>query len=147
MSYIILDILKTSIYISIPIIFIVLFKDKILSKYTYHVNYIFFILITLRMLFISSIKVYLPIEFLETQNSTTLKSIYYVNYNPINSLNYIDILFLIWILGFAYVILSNVYKQIIFYKKIRNITYKVDDPNILNCLKKEKKLFKYKKRY
>ena len=145
MSYIILDILKTSIYISIPIIFIVLFKDKILSKYTYHVNYIFFILITLRMLFISSIKVYLPIEFLETQNSTTLKSIYYVNYNPINSLNYIDILFLIWILGFAYVILSNVYKQIIFYKKIRNITYKVDDPNILNYLKKEKNYLNIKR--
>ena len=68
MSYIILDILKTSIYISIPIIFIVLFKDKILSKYTYHVKIThFFILITLRMLFISKIKVYLPIEFLETQ--------------------------------------------------------------------------------
>lgn len=145
MNYIILDILKTSIYISIPIIFIVLFKNKILNKYTYHVNYIFFILITLRMLFISSIKVYLPVDFFKTQSNTTFRNSYYVSYDHVNSLNYIDLLFLIWILGFVYVVLSNVYKQILFYKKIRNITYKVTDSQILNCLEEEKKSLNIKR--
>ena len=139
MNYIVLDILKTSIYISIPTLFIVLFKGKILSKYTYHSNYIFFILITLRMLFISSIEIDLPLKFLETQNFTAFRNSYYINYYSGNSLNYIDLLFLIWILGFVYVILSNVYKQILFYKKINNITYTVTDSDILNCLKEEQK--------
>ncbi|MGL4877698.1 M56 family metallopeptidase [Paraclostridium dentum] len=145
MNYIILDILKTSIYISIPILFIVLFKDKVLNKYTYHINYIFFILITLRMLFISSIKIYLPIEFFKTSGSTVFGNYYYVNYDAINSLNYVDLLFIIWALGFVYAILSNIYKQIIFYKKIKNINYRVTDSHILNCLEEEKKYLNIKR--
>lgn len=139
MSYIIFDILKTSIYISIPIILIALLKDKVLSQYTYKLNYILCILITLRMLFISNIKVYLPFEFLKTQNNTTLKSVYYINNHNISSLNYVKILFVIWMFGAVYVIFRNIYKQIIFYKKIRNITYKVTDDNIINTFEEEKK--------
>lgn len=129
-----------------PIIFIALFKDKILSKYTYNVNYIFCILITLRMLFISSIEIYLPFEFLETKNNTTLKNVYYVNNESISSLNYLDVLFFIWIFGVLYVISRNIYKQIVFYKKIRNITYKVSDSNILNCFEEEKKYLNIKRK-
>lgn len=139
MSYIIFDILKTSIYISIPIILIALLKDKVLSQYTYKLNYIICILITLRMLFISNIKVYLPFEFLKTQNNTTLKSVYYINNHNISSLNYVKILFVIWMFGAVYIIFRNIYKQIIFYKKIRNITYKVTDDNIINTFEEEKK--------
>lgn len=145
MSYIIFDILKTSIYISIPIILIALLKDKILSKYTYQVNYILCILITLRMLFISNIEVYLPFEFLKTQNNTNLKSMYYINNENNNSLNYVKILFVIWIFGALYVIFRNIYKQIIFYKKIRNIAYKVTDDKIINSFEEEKKALNIKR--
>lgn len=145
MSYIIFDILKTSIYISIPIILIALLKDKILSKYTYKVNYIFCILITLRMLFISNIKVYLPFEFLKTENNTTLKNIYYINNENSSSLDYVKILFLIWVFGTLYVIFRNIYKQIIFYKKIKNITYEVTDDNIINSFEEEKKALNIKR--
>lgn len=141
MSYMLLDILKVSIYISIPIIFIALFKEKILSKYTYSVNYILCILIILRMLFISSIEIYLPFEFVKAQNNATLKSSYYINNinnETVNLLNYVDVIFFIWLFGFTYVIFKNIYKQIMFYKKMRNITYKVTDSNILNCLEEEK---------
>ncbi|MVO70733.1 hypothetical protein GOD95_04655, partial [Paeniclostridium sordellii] len=79
MSYIIIDILKTSIVISFPIILIVLLKNKVLSKYTYKLNYIFCILITLRMLFISNIEVYLPFEFLKKKNDVNLKSVNYIS--------------------------------------------------------------------
>lgn len=145
MSYIIFDILKTSIYISIPIILIALLKDKILSKYTYKVNYILCILITLRMLFISNIEVYLPFEFLKSQSNTTLKSVYYINNESSSSLNYAKILFIIWVLGAIYAIFRNIYKQIIFYKKIRNISYKVTDDNIINSFEEEKKTLNIKR--
>ncbi|MBO3443864.1 M56 family metallopeptidase [Clostridium sp. CCUG 7971] len=145
MSYVIFDILKTSIYISIPIILIALLKDKILSKYTYKLNYILCILITLRMLFISNIEIYLPFEFLKTQNNTTLKSIYYINNENSSSLNYVKILFVIWIFGTLYVIFRNIYKQIIFYKKIKNIAYKVTDDNIINSFEEEKKALNIKR--
>lgn len=143
MSYIIFEILKTSIYISIPIILIALLKDKILSKYTNNVNYIFCILITLRMIFISNIQVYLPVEF-QNQNNTTLKSVYYINNENSTSLNYVKILFVIWMLGFVYIIFRNIYKQILFYKKIRNISYEVTDDKIINSFEEEKKALKIK---
>ncbi|EPZ54476.1 putative membrane protein [[Clostridium] sordellii ATCC 9714] len=41
MSYIIIDILKTSIVISFPIILIALLKNKVLSKYTYKLTIYF----------------------------------------------------------------------------------------------------------
>lgn len=145
MSYIILDILKTSIYISIPIILIALLKDKILSKYTYKLNYIIGILITLRMVFISNIEVYLPFELLRTQNNTILKSVYYINNENSSSLDYVKILFVIWMFGFVYIISKNIYKQIIFWRKIRNITYEIADYNIINSLEEEKKALNIKR--
>lgn len=145
MSYIIFDVIKTSIYISIPIILIVLLKDRLLNKYTYKLNYILCILITLRMFFISNIQVYLPFEFLITQNNKTLKTVYYINNKNINSLDYTKILFAIWLCGVIYVITKNIYKQIVFYKKIRNITYKVADDNIINSFKVEKEALSIKR--
>lgn len=145
MSYIIFDIIKTSIYISIPIILIALLKDKILNKYTYKLNYILCILITLRMFFISDIKIYLPFEFLSIPNNKTLKTVYYTTNENINSLDYTKILFAIWLCGVIYVITKNIYKQIVFYKKIRNITYKVTDDNIINSFKGEKEALSIKR--
>ena len=148
MSHIIFDILKTSIYISIPILLITLLKDKILSKYTYKVNYMICILITLRMIFISNIKVYLPFKHLETQNNTTLKNLYYtsnISNENISSFNYVKILFIIWMFGAFYVLFKNIYKQIIFYKKIRNITYEITDDNIISSFEEEKKSLNIKR--
>lgn len=148
MTYIILDILKTSIYISIPITLIFLLKDKVLNQYTYRLNYVLSILITLRMIFISNIKIYLPYEIFKTQiNSTnpTIKNLHYINNETISSLGYIQIIFIIWIIGFVYVFSKNVYNQIIFYKKMKNITYKITDLSTINCLKEEKQLLNIKR--
>ncbi|KGJ50735.1 hypothetical protein KD33_01760 [Clostridium sp. NCR] len=138
MSYIIFDILKTSIYISIPIILIVLLKDRILNKYTYKLNYILCILITLRMFFISNIKIYLPFKPLSISNHETLKTIYYTTNEHINSLDYTKIFFAIWLCGAIYVIAKHIYMQVAFYKKIRNLAYKATDSKIRKIFKEEK---------
>jgi beta-lactamase regulating signal transducer with metallopeptidase domain len=139
MSYIIFDILKTSIYISIPVILIALLKNKVLSKYTYKLNYILCILITLRMLFISNIEIYLPFEVLKKRINMNLESINYISVEDNNTINYIKIMFCIWLIGAIYVLFVNVYKQVLFYKKIENITYKVTDDKIIKGLEEEKK--------
>lgn len=138
MSHIIFDILKTSIYISMPIILIVLLKDRILNKYTYKLNYIFCILITLRMFFISNIKIYLPFKPLSISNHETLKTIYYTNHEHINSLDYTKIFFVIWLCGVIYVIAKHIYMQIVFYKKIRKLAYKATESKIRKIFKEEK---------
>lgn len=138
MSHIIFDILKTSIYISLPIILIVLLKDRILNKYTYKLNYILCILITLRMFFISNIKIYLPFKPLSISNHETLKTIYYTNHEHINSLDYTQIFFAIWLCGAIYVIAKHIYMQIAFYKKIKNLAYKATDSKIRKIFKEEK---------
>ncbi|WP_250675936.1 M56 family metallopeptidase [Paraclostridium ghonii] len=145
MSYTIFDILKTSIYISMPIILIVLLKDRILNKYTYKLNYIFCILITLRMFFISNIKIYLPFNPLSISNHETLKTVYYTTNEHISPLDYTQIFFVIWLCGAIYVIAKNTYMQIVFYKKIRNITYKATDSNTTNLFKEEKEALSIKK--
>ncbi|CEN93594.1 M56 family metallopeptidase [Paraclostridium sordellii] len=145
MSYLIIDILKTSIVISFPIILIALLKNKVLSKYTYKLNYIFCILITLRMLFISNIEVYLPFEFLKKKNDVNLKSVNYISGENNNAVDYIKTIFFIWLIGAIYVVIRNTYKQIVFYKKIENITYKVTEDNIIKSLEEEKKYLNIKK--
>lgn len=145
MSHIIIDILKTSIVISFPIILIALLKNKVLSKYTYKLNYIFCILITLRMLFISNIEIYLPFEFLKKKSNVNLESINYIPAESNSTVNYIKIIFLIWIIGALYVVIRNTYKQIVFYKKIENITYKATEDNIIKSLEEEKKYLNIKK--
>ena len=111
-----MDVFKTSIYISIPIILIALLKNKILSKYTFKLNYMICVLITLRMIFISSIEVYLPFEVLNKRNNT-LRSIAYISENNGNIDDFFNLIFYIWIIGTVCVITNSIYKQIIFYKK------------------------------
>ncbi|MEG2787818.1 MAG: M56 family metallopeptidase [Romboutsia sp.] len=145
MSYIIIDILKTSIVISFPIILIALLKNKVLSKYTYKLNYIFCILITLRMLFISNIEVYLPFEFLKNKSNLNVESINYIQGESNGALDYIKIIFIVWIIGTIYVVIRNICKQMVFYKKIENITYKVTEDDIIKSLEEEKKTLNIKK--
>ena len=139
-----MDVFKTSIYISIPIILIALLKNKILSKYTFKLNYMICVLITLRMIFISSIEVYLPFEVLNKRNNT-LRSIAYISENNGNIDDFFNLIFYIWIIGTVCVITNSIYKQIIFYKKMKNIKYKVEDENIIKILEKEKKNLKVKR--
>lgn len=144
MRYIMMDVFKTSIYISIPIILIALLKNKILSKYTFKLNYMICVLITLRMIFISSIEVYLPFEVLNKRNNT-LRSIAYISENNGNIDDFFNLIFYIWIIGTVCVITNSIYKQIMFYKKMKNIKYKVEDENIIEILEKEKKNLKVKR--
>lgn len=144
MRYIMMDVFKTSIYISIPIILIALLKNKILSKYTFKLNYMICVLITLRMIFISSIEVYLPFEVLNKRNNT-LRSIAYISENNGSIDDFFNLIFYIWIIGTVCVITNSIYKQIIFYKKMKNIKYKVEDENIIKILEKEKKNLKVKR--
>ncbi|MBC5996550.1 M56 family metallopeptidase [Romboutsia ilealis] len=144
MRYIMMDVFKTSIYISIPIILIALLKNKILSKYTFKLNYMICVLITLRMIFISSIEVYLPFEVLNKRNNT-LRSIAYISENNGNIDDFFNLIFYIWIIGTVCVITNSIYKQIMFYKKMKNIKYKVEDENIIKILEKEKKNLKVKR--
>ena len=139
-----MDVFKTSIYISIPIILIALLKNKILSKYTFKLNYMICVLITLRMIFISSIELYLPFEVLNKRNNT-LRSIAYISENNGNIDDFFNLIFYIWIIGTVCVITNSIYKQIIFYKKMKNIKYKVEDENIIKILEKEKKNLKVKR--
>ena len=137
MSYIVMDLFKTSIYISIPIILIHLLKNKTLSKYTHKLNYMICILIALRMLFIFSIEIYLPVEVLN-KRSNNLDSIAYISESSTGLETFINLIFYVWIIGTIFVLISNIYKQIMFYKKMKNIKYKIEDEYIINTLEKEK---------
>jgi beta-lactamase regulating signal transducer with metallopeptidase domain len=120
MSYIVMDLFKTSIYISIPIILIHLLKNKTLSKYTHKLNYMICILIALRMLFIFSIEIYLPVEVLN-KRSNNLNSIAYISESSTDLETFLNLIFYVWIIGTIFVLISNIYKQIMFYKKMKNI--------------------------
>ncbi|WP_027703147.1 M56 family metallopeptidase [Metaclostridioides mangenotii] len=137
MSYIVMDLFKTSIYISIPIILIHLLKNKTLSKYTHKLNYMICILIALRMLFIFSIEIYLPVEVLN-KRSNNLDSIAYISESSTDLETFLNLIFYVCIIGTIFVLISNIYKQIMFYKKMKNIKYKIEDEYIINTLEKEK---------
>jgi beta-lactamase regulating signal transducer with metallopeptidase domain len=137
MSYIVMDLFKTSIYISMPIILIHLLKNKTLSKYTHILNYMICILIALRMLFIFSIEIYLPVEVLN-KRSNNLDNIAYISESCTDLETFLNLIFYVWIIGTIFVLISNIYKQIMFYKKMKNIKYKIEDEYIINTLEKEK---------
>ncbi|WP_026022374.1 M56 family metallopeptidase [Clostridium senegalense] len=141
MNYLMFELLKTSIFISIPIILIALLKNKILCKYTHKLNYIICILITIRMLFISSIGVYLPFE-----NNIILESVHSIKKSGTNNIvNYIKIIFCIWLFGVIYIVIKNICKQILFYKKIQNINHIVTDTETIKILEEEKKALNIRK--
>lgn len=144
MSYIVMEVFKTSIYISVPIILIHLLKNKILSKYTHKLNYMICILITLRMLFVSSIEIYLPVEVLN-KKSNNLNSVAYISENSTNLEIFLSLIFYAWIVGTIFVLISNIYKQIMFYKKMKNIKYKIEDEYIIDTLEKEKQALNIKR--
>lgn len=127
MIYIINDILKTSAFISIAIILISLKDIMGKRRYTHHLNYIICILINVRMLFITNINIYLPYKVLKEQNSIRLMDINNIEFS---SSIYIILIFSIWLVGFTCFSTWYICKQIRFYKKIENITYKVNDKNI-----------------
>ncbi|EPZ54475.1 blaR1 peptidase M56 family protein [[Clostridium] sordellii ATCC 9714] len=97
------------------------------------------------MIFISNIEVYLPFEFLKKKNDVNLKSVNYIAGENNNVVDYIKIIFFIWLIGAIYVVIRNTYKQIVFYKKIENITYKATEDNIIKSLEEEKKYLNIKK--
>ncbi|HID0764379.1 TPA: M56 family metallopeptidase [Clostridium botulinum] len=134
------ELLKTSIYISIPIILIALLKNKILCKYTHRLNYIICIFITIRMLFISSIEVYLPFK-----KNIVLESVHSMKSGTDNIVNYIKIIFCIWLFGAIYVVIKSIGKQILFYRKIQNINHIVTDAEIIKILEEEKKALNIRK--
>lgn len=134
MNNIIFDVLRTSLYVSIPIIVIVLLKNKILNKYTYKVNYIICSLIILRMLFISNIEIYLPFNMPVSPAENIVKNIGDVSYESQNLIDYTKFIFIIWLTGCIYSVLTNMYKQIVFYRKIKNISYIVKEDNTLKVL-------------
>ena len=140
MNYLMFELLKTSIYSSILIILIALLKNKILCKYTHRLNYIISILITIRMLFISSIEVYLPFK-----KYIILESVYPMKSGTDNIVNYIKIIFCIWLFGAIYVVIKSIYKQILFYRKIQNINHIVADAEIIKILEEEKKALNIRK--
>lgn len=137
MIYIINDILKTSAFISIAIILISLKDIRGKRRYTHRLNYIICILITLRMLFITNINIYLPYKVLKEQNSVKLMDINDIEFNLST---YIIIIFSLWLAGAICFLTWSICKQISFYKKIENITYKVNDKNILDILNEERRL-------
>lgn len=145
MNYLMFQILKTSIYISLPIILIALLKNKFLCKYTHKLNYIICILITIRMLFISNIGIYLPFKFLNNKSDVNMQNFYPSNLQDSNIINYIKIIFCIWLLGAIYVVVKNLSKQFIFYKKIQNINYIVSDDSLIKVLEEEKKALSIRK--
>lgn len=135
MSILIINIIKSSLFASIGILLIRMLKDRVLKKYTYKLNYIICILITLRMLLIFDFKIYIPSEFLKIQAiSNVAKTGSSIN----NSTNYVILIFSVWIIGAMIVMIKNLTSQILFYKKIENITNNVTEDRVLCILEDEK---------
>ncbi|MGL5753733.1 MAG: hypothetical protein ACRCYC_00195, partial [Paraclostridium sp.] len=100
MSAIIIELINVSLYISISILLIMVFKDKLLSKYTATFKYLVYIAICIRGIFIFKINITMP-KFLESLVNTNDNILTFNNNALQNSLhiNIVYIAFCIWIIG------------------------------------------------
>lgn len=142
MRDIFLEVLKTSLLAGILIFGIIIIKDKFLTKYSHKFNYFLAIIVIIRMLLIVSIKLSINIsDFTKESYTDYHEGIYNFTQSHLNSINtigYIYIGMLIWLIGLIVVLLYYTYFQGKFYLKVKNNMISVKDIRIEEILNNEK---------
>lgn len=142
------EILKMNFYMSILILTVIILKGKILGKYTTMFNYILYIGISLKMIFIFRINIPTPFSLKETEYTYEFKNLGYVD-NIIeesgNKVNFIEIISYIWLAGMLGITLYYIYYHVKFYRSLRILKQEVSDMNVLNILENQKNYLNIKR--
>lgn len=143
-----INVLEISFWMTIPITLLIIFKDRLLVRYTSRFNYLLYIFITLKMLFINKIYIYIP-RYLNTR----IYKVYSVKeYSSIDRANFayknisiLYILFCIWISISMILIIYKVYYNYQFYKTSNLLKQSILDNKVIESLYKEKLKLKIKR--
>lgn len=145
MRDIFLEVLRTSLLTGILILGIIITKDKFLAKYSHKFNYFLAVMVIIRMLLVISVKLDININENDTAYYKVIYNLTQSHLNNINTVDYIYIAMLIWIIGSTGVLLYYIYFQGKFYFKVRNNMTSVKNTRILKILIDEKKNFNINK--
>ncbi|WP_315107811.1 M56 family metallopeptidase [Clostridium intestinale] len=143
MRDIFLEVLRTSLLVSILIAGIIVTKDKFLSKYSYKFNYFLSLIVITRMLLVINIKLKVNIgDFTKESYTAYHEVIYNLTEAPVKNINTIDYTYIgmwIWFIGLIAVLLYYTYFQGKFYSKIKNSMISITEMKIEKILNKERK--------
>lgn len=143
MKEVFLEVLRTSLLVSILIAGIMVAKDKFLSKYSHKFNYFLALIVIIRMLLVISIKLKVNISNFKEESYTAYhKVIYNFTEAPANNINLVDCTYIgmwIWFIGLIVVLVYYGYFQGKFYFKIRNNMAHVTETRIKEILNEERK--------
>ncbi|SHH85673.1 M56 family metallopeptidase [Clostridium intestinale] len=143
MREVFLEVLRTSLLVSILIAGIIVTKDKFLSKYSHKFNYLLSLIVITRMLLLINIKLKVNIaDFTKKSYTAYHEVIYNLTEAPVKNINTIDYTYIgmwVWIIGLVAVLLYYTYFQGKFYSKIKNNMASVTDKRIEGILNEERK--------
>lgn len=143
MREVFLEILRTSLLVSILIAAIMFTKDKFLVRYSHRFNYFLALIVIIRMLLVVSIKLKVNIaDFTKERYTTYHKVIYNFTEVPANNISLVDYTYIgmwIWVIGLIAVLSYYAYFQGRFYSKIKNNMASVTDKRIEGILNEERK--------
>lgn len=140
-----IQLIKIGVFITIPILLILSFKNKLLSIYSAKFNYFLSIVILLRMVFFNKITIeidnYQEYEFL---NKISAKSIFEnINLEILKPILFI--IMVIWAFGFVFSLIKMFHHNYELYIYISSYGEDVDDEEILEIFNQKKKDMKIDK--
>lgn len=116
------QVLYTSVLGSILISIIMITNNKLLTKYSYTLNYFLSIVVIIRMLFIAKIEINMPIlnKIFNNKEGNNNLSYYLFKASTDSKLtfDYINIISIVWLIGAVIIIIYYAYFQFIFYFKL-----------------------------
>lgn len=122
MKELFLQVLYTSVLGSILISIIMITNNKLLTKYSYTLNYFLSIVVIIRMLFIAKIEINMPIlnKIFNNKEGNNNLSYYLFKASTDSKLtfDYINIISIVWLIGAVIIIIYYAYFQFIFYFKL-----------------------------
>lgn len=122
MKELFLQVLYTSVLGSILISIIMITNNKLLTKYSYTLNYFLSIVVIIRMLFIAKIEINMPILNKIFTNKEGINNLNYYLFKASTdskvTFDYINIISIVWLIGAVIIIIYYAYFQFIFYFKI-----------------------------
>lgn len=132
-----IEVIKNSFSTSIPIVLLVLFRKKLITKYSAKFNYSLYILIVLKLIITTKIPIYIPNNMkLGPSLETNFKLLDQSNaYNA----NYIHFLFYLWLTGILIITFYKLYNHIEICKYINRFKKNIYDRDIIKSLETQKK--------
>lgn len=122
MKELFLQVLYTSVLGSILISIIMITNNKLLTKYSYTLNYFLSIIVIIRMLFIAKIEINMPILNKIFTNKEGINNLNYYLFKASTdsklTFDYINIISIVWLIGAVIIIIYYAYFQFIFYFKL-----------------------------